>query len=380
MKRIFHLLIFISLIALLLPCAAFANINQTTSNDLTLAQNAAQTWLNHIVVLAEDEIPQWQKTSITSYQVCRDLDGDINAYLFKINNGQDGYILIGSSSYNYDMLQAGTKPPFSEADTENIEQIINADTAQKSEIQISKPIDFIYTGIDGFYNVYEVENQKIAFNLVSQTASPLSKLNLNMPTPEEYQALKETSGMQSQNSAKTLYYNTLNMSYWNGTDPAWCGPCSGVSIGAYYRDYLGYSNLPSSNAVMYNDLYYSMNTWQNAGATLPTAYALGFVEMTENYGYYNIEASLDLFVGGLDDYWAIVDDIDNGWPTALEITTEFHWRAIKGYHADIELWGQWYDVICTNSATGDSFEFLNWLDLDPDAETEMNYTVSIVES
>jgi hypothetical protein len=131
---------------------------------------------------------------------------------------------------------------------------------------------------------------------------------------------------------------------------------------------------------MYDYLYDSMGTEQYGGVTMPDLYGPGFVDMAEYYGYSNIEQSLDWFVGGMGDYWAIADHIDSGWPTALEITTETHWRAISGYYAVVEQWEEYYDIVCTNSATSDSFEFLNWLDLDPNHSPEMNYTVSITES
>ena len=102
------------------------------------------------------------------------------------------------------------------------------------------------------------------------------------------------------------------------------------------------------------------------GATFPWKYGPGFVEMTRYYGYndfywlgyYNVDPTVG-------DYSIVVNWINGddpmglccwwgGWPA------NWHWRAIRGYQFRIEIY---YYIICTNSATGDDNEYLNWFAL-----------------
>lgn len=78
-----------------------------------------------------------------------------------------------------------------------------------------------------------------------------------------------------------------------------------------------------------------------------------------------------------DDYWTIVSDIDNGWPSGLCIFAEWHWRAIRGYYWNDAPWAECYDIVCTNSATNDSFEFLDWMDLP--GEPDITWLIAIYD-
>lgn len=203
-------------------------------------------------------------------------------------------------------------------------------------------------------------------------------------------------------SHKTIEYywwsrkvsNWLEMNYSCVSD-CWCGPSSGVSIGAFYRDDYDkdYGDLPSPNSEMYDALYDYMDTL-SSGYTNWNEYGPGFVEMALHYGYddfsyvyYGPES--DAGPVNADFFWVIEEAIDNGWPIALAaiqplkgfrdveaISTDeqhpthhwpceaWHWIAIKGYSYFQALWGgnTWgLHILCT-----DSWSWANNLELDWD--------------
>lgn len=359
MKRSrFLLTVFVSAL-LIAPGIAFTDTSQITICGVDLARVAAQKWLDDVSSVASLEIPQWHGANATKSQSFYNLNGELNAYLFTIENrGVAGYILVGGPMYEYSILQAGTaNPPASE-------YLVIAKATQEElgfevdKLELNKNVEFIYTGIDGFFAVYEIDNTRVAINLINGEAMPLSDLKMSMPSPEQYLYSKK---LIQPLLTRTTGYNTLNMSYWRGDGRYRCGPCSGVSIGAYYRDYCGYDDLFESNEDMYDSLYYLIGTYLNFGATFPWDYGPGFWAMTIDCGYgigafdWAYNASPDA-----GDYWTIVSDIDNGWPYGLCILSEWHWRAISGYYW-VEDWQNVYSIVCTNSATSDSFEFLDWL-------------------
>ena len=184
---------------------------------------------------------------------------------------------------------------------------------------------------------------------------------------------------------------TLDMEHWHSSGRGACGPCSGVSIGQYYRDehQPNYSLLPDPNNDMYDALYEYMgsNTW---------AYLYGywFCRMTEDYGYgssvfnyvrdMNIDDADTSPADGIPDcFAAVINAINHGWPVALNgefpddgglidpgngngnWPTEGHWWAIRGYSYRISFYGGTYHysnfrIICTDSYSHADDEVLDW--------------------
>lgn len=193
----------------------------------------------------------------------------------------------------------------------------------------------MYLGFDNLFAVYQAGQQEVAVNLKFDFAIQASDLTAAMPSPEEYKARNEVT-RQSVPEVLASYVSpvqptdwnwisskTLNMRYYRhlSSGRKWCGPCSGVSIGRYYREERGYSNLPatcnyynSCYNVMYDELYTSMKTF--LGYTDPLNYGPGFVKMTQNCGYTNFNYVCDDDVTS-QDYWAVVVTIDVNCPTAL---------------------------------------------------------------
>lgn len=201
--------------------------------------------------------------------------------------------------------------------------------------------------------------------------------------------------------------NSLVMYHYNDSNRYRCGPCSGTSIGEYYRTQVDrdgngipdYQYLPSPNANMYDRLYDYMDT-AILGTTYAYKYGPGFVEMALHYGYDNFSYVYDGNVtnedkdydGIPDDYEVIQDAINNGWPIGLASNgllvgfkgvealpgsgpqyhtgspwpcTVWHFIAIKGYYDNY--WDgsimHAHVVICTDSYSGCDYLLLDWYQL-----------------
>jgi hypothetical protein len=211
-----------------------------------------------------------------------------------------------------------------------------------------------------------------------------------MRSPEEYKADKEAAEQakleelsDSITTAQTLSYNWLPMYHWcvntcpdcmEEEDYCWCGPSSGVSIGRYYKEKMGYTSLPDvtgpNRCEMYLDLFDTMETSCDTGGTRTTNYGPGFVQMAEDHGYDNFS---HVTVKWPSNYYPTIKNyINSGWPTALRAyrfyddiggnpvfpPSSAHYVAIKGY------WDDWhgYDrvLICTDSDSRADFLYLNY--------------------
>lgn len=201
--------------------------------------------------------------------------------------------------------------------------------------------------------------------------------------------------------------NSLVMYHYDSSTQYRCGPCSGTSIGEYYRTQVDrngdgipdYQYLPSPNANMYDRLYDYMDT-AILGTTYAYKYGPGFVEMALHYGYDNFSYVYDGNVtnedkdydGVPDDYEVIQDAINNGWPIGLASNgllvgfkgvealpgsgpqyhtgspwpcTVWHFIAIKGYYDNY--WDgsimHAHVLICTDSYSGCDYLLLDWYQL-----------------
>ena len=186
---------------------------------------------------------------------------------------------------------------------------------------------------------------------------------------------------------------SLTMSAWREKcdcayqGKCWCGPCSAVSIGRYYREVKQYSQLPWSATTGYYPMYCDLCSRMGivSGAPVyPYMYGPGFVGMTKYSGYHNFGHTQDYFsqveMGTMEDFWQIKDSIDKGWPVALFCGGQFaeelsggdrsssfppsgaHWVAIRGYRTP-DAQCPYYVIRVTDSASGKSDLWLNWKNL-----------------
>ncbi len=286
--------------------------------------------------------------------------------MFAIKNSNEvvGHVLVGNSSYGYPIFEAGEAAPA------GMPTVLKVKTALEDSLglivsvtDIGDPIRLLYLGVDGQYVLYNVRGELVRINLVYGDASKFSEMKFFLPSPDEYRANQAEAN--ASRLASTLppgmvssTINFLVMGYYNNPpNRIWCGPCSGVSIGHYFKWSMwsgpGYPNLYVDDT-MYDRLYIDM--WAQPWV-LPNLYGPGWVTMARECGYYNFVAHWYTQVGSSHYFNHIVPDIDHGWPHALCCyPQQAHWRAIKGYDYSS---GQ-HKIICTNSATNDSWEYLNW--------------------
>jgi len=397
-KKLSIVLAVVLTLSLLLTSLTFAGGGK---KEVELAQEAGQAWLDNTVELIGEPL-EWIGASLTTPQVCYDLKGKPNAYMFTIENAGEvvGYIIVGSLDYGYPVFEAADVPPPSIPSADKCKSILERDLGLKVG-KFGKPARVLYLGFDNLFAVYEAGQQEVAVNLKFDSAIPASNLKTAMPSPEDYKAAKKTTGEANPELSGGGDYNLLSrpsaganylqsMSYYTEGQKYWCGPCSGTSIGRYYRDRNpivygnNYNLLPDDDEDMYDYLYDSMEAdicefflpW---GCVSPFTYGDGFIEMTEdpdNGGYDNF-IYIEDWLPSHDDYWNIVDAIDSGWPTAVcavlfndELGGDPqggsdwppdvpHWVAIKGYYYPYYSGGE-YSIICTDSYCKANWLYLDW--------------------
>jgi hypothetical protein len=322
------------------PVSASARIQ---SDPALQARLAGQAFVDQMAASVPD-LSKWKGASVCSARPYYDLGGDINSYMFAIQNQGEvvGHVLIGNSAYGFAVFEAGeAAPPKVPADATRV----------------------LYLGLDGQYALRKVDGEVIGVNIVYGDILRLAQMTSFLATPDEYRSrqsqteaarLSDTFGPQG--ALGTM--NFLPMGYYsNPPTQKWCGPCSGVSIGHYYKwySYTGraYPNLPD-DYWMYEELYSYM---QAQPWVYPWNYGPGLVALAAVHGYSNFRADGPYSANPSHYFNLIVPSIDSGWPLALcTYPLNPHWRAIKGYNYSTGTHNIW----CTNSQTYDSWESLNW--------------------
>lgn len=369
-KRILFLLATVALVlGLLLAPSVGSAADQVAKAEVILAQEAGQAWLDRTAELT-GEPAEWSGAHLTTPQPYYDLNGQINAYMFAIeNDGVVGHIIVGSSAYGYPVFEAGEAAPPSIPGTNAVKSIVKRDLAFEDK-SIAEPTRLLYLGFDHLYALYDVEQHMTGVNLIFKYAVSASDLKAQMPSPEAYKANKKVTSEAKPSLLGSRGYKSLTMEKYCGSGRCCCGPASGVSIGLYYRNEHEpeYDDLPYYDWNMYDWLYQTMLTGHTIpGSTLPQNYGPGFVEMTEEFGYDNFRYYNDSNVTG-SDYWRRVSDINHGWPIGLLACNlnypghppawQWHWLAIRGYQyprGDMD-----YAIQCTDNYTGQSSLWLDW--------------------
>jgi len=357
--------------------------------EVALAQQAGQAWLDNTVALTGEPL-EWIGAYLTTPQVCYDLKGKPDAYMFAIeNNGIVGHIIVGSSDYGYPVFEASDVPPPAIPSTDEVKSTLKRDLGLKVE-RIGNPTRLLYLGFDNLYAVYQIGQQEVAENVLFDFAIPVSNLTAAMPSPEAYKAGKKETGEAIAKAMSGLLpgsgysplslpssgYKVLPMTYYcgcgtSGQTCCCCGPSSGVSIGRYWRDYTGRGGLPS-DITMYANLYVSMKTRASDCWTTNANYGPGLVSVLQSSGWAYSYIADSLVTHG--DYENIVNYINAGCPTALSAT---HWQnalqkdggswpppgghfiAIKGYLFPYSATVQ-YSIICTDSYSHSNSLYLDW--------------------
>jgi hypothetical protein len=395
-KRLSIVLTVILTLTLLLTSIAFAGGGK---NEIALAQEAGQAWLDSMVELTDEPLG-WIDAQLTAPQVCYDLKGKPSAYMFAIENDGEvvGYIIVGSSDYGYPIFEAADVPPPSIPSTNEVKSTLERDLGLKVA-KIGNPTRLLYLGFDHLFAVYEAGQQEVAVNMIFDFAIPAANLKSAMASPEDYKAAKEAT--REANSellrSSTPQSNDLPMNYYCWPqEQCWCGPASGVSIGRYYKTRSpaqygnNYPDLPGDLgnpgdpndddfSCMYFCLFDLMGADDHGGPIYPWNYGPGFVGMTQDsdhceacgacgnsgdWEYTNFSYSVD--------YWNIVNAIEDGWPTALcaarfneDVFGWPNWPPPGGHCVAIRGYYYWeaipqYLIECTDSYSHANQLYLDW--------------------
>ncbi|MBN1161657.1 MAG: hypothetical protein JXA17_06910, partial [Dehalococcoidales bacterium] len=264
------------LTAILLPAAVLG----ASENEVNAAQKMAQYWVDSIAI-EYAELAQWQGAVAIYPQPYENLDGDVNAYMFTIagDKGIVGYILVGSSQYDYAIFEAGSVKPPARPSIDEACLAIEALGISTEGANLIKPVKLLYLGLDNQYALYNVNGQQVAVNLVFKNADSLSNLEPTLPSPSEYHEMIQQTSKRATRDLSGADSDLLTMYYYNdaGTNRVWCGPCSGVSILRYFRDYEGYSDLSGTDYVLYDLCYIYMDCASHNSSTLCTDYGDGII-------------------------------------------------------------------------------------------------------
>lgn len=359
----FILLVVIVSLVIPLNVYAAAPVVTSASSESSMARQSGQVFINQ-VASTNPNLPKWKGAFLSTPQLYHDLTGAIDSYMFAISNGNEivGHVLVGNSSYGYPIFEAGEAAPPAIPSASNVMVSMQKSFGVNiSEKDIGNPISLLYLGIDEQYALYSINGEFVGINLVYGDAEKLSTMKLSLPSPVEYKSnqVEANSTLTAEAmSVRPMYtINFLFMGYYSNPPRWWCGPCSGVSIGHYYKWYSAtgrsYPNLYVDDT-MYDRLYVLMyaQPW-----VLPILYGGGWCMMAAECGYGNFVSHWYTQVGSSHYFSHIIPDIDKGWPHALCCyPQQAHWRAIKGYDYS----NGTHKIICTNSATSESWEYLNW--------------------
>jgi alpha-tubulin suppressor-like RCC1 family protein len=161
--------------------------------EIELAQEAGQTWLDGTVASSGEPL-EWVGAYLTAPQVCYDLRGKPDAYMFTIENSGEvvGYIIVGSSDYGYAMFEAADVPPPAIPSGDKVKSTLKRDLGLKVE-KIGTPSRLLYLGFDNLYAVYQAGQREVAMNLKFDFAMPAANLTAAMPSPEEYKVAKKAT-------------------------------------------------------------------------------------------------------------------------------------------------------------------------------------------
>jgi hypothetical protein len=108
----------------------------------------------------------------------------------------------------------------------------------------------------------------------------------------------------------------------------------------------------------YEDLYDTMDT--GGSGTWPYHFGPGFVEYAEDNGYYGFDDTF-FYTRSIDDYWDIVDYIDDNTPMGGLVlsVSEQHWYAVRGYDYDTDAGD--YEMICNSPSPYNGYGSVSWI-------------------
>ncbi len=286
-KRQAQTVSFVLALVLLVSTIALGGAAAATASDVEQARRSGQSFVDNATIL----YPEWRGAHLAGGEAYNNLEGRVNAFMFPIQkNGQAlGRIVVGSSLYGYDVLEAGAAPPPSIPDVSEVKSAIERDLGiQVGEKDIGEP-QLVDLGYDFYLGVYDVKGQSIAFDLRVRRVALTSTLKDRLIAPEQYNVQK--GDVQP---LGWVEWFSLPLPIRNQNDPIIppdkrnnnnCGPTSGAMIDEYYKQSRGYSNFDNW-ADDHNRLYETMHTNTGGGpGTMPWYAGPGFTAYAAEKGY-----------------------------------------------------------------------------------------------
>jgi len=364
-KKHFILIAMVLAVSLLLvPQVSIAAVDQNTE-DIDLAQQVAQARVDKISGLTH---PQWEGAKAVDPEPYCDLKGRVICYMFAIEKDSKalGHVIVGSKLYNNSFFQASeVLPPTIPSQTE-IQSIIQASAKVVASGDAAELLFLFYSGgFQDFFGIYDVGGKKIAINLFTKTVYLFDALSFKLLAPDKYQAVKAAlKGTKSAGYKALPVY--LYDSYSDCTSPSTgCGPASGAMIASYYESWYGnfpeWADYPNDGEL--DDCYEYLYDYMDTGwaGTSPTDFGPGFVDYAEDEcGYYGFDDTF-FYTRSIDDYWDIVDYIDDNTPMGGLVlsVSEQHWYAVRGYDYDTDSGD--YDMICNSPSPNNGNGSVSWI-------------------
>jgi hypothetical protein len=333
------------LAGLLVPNVVVAADNTVAEPENSLAQKSAQAFLDSSTKL----FPHWKYASLAHGEAYYNLDGQVAVYMFPVVTGERvmGRIVVGSSGYDFDVLEAGEAPPESLPNTSELKDVLERDLEQKVSTKDIGIPQLLYLGYGFCFAKYEVGGQSVAFSLLERFAVPAQKLDLCMATPEGYRKSKQMRGVTRSVMQISTRVVPLTWVDWENlpvpsqkmydkvgyTGPYQndCGPTSGAMVSEYYKEERGYSDFPGW-PTDHHELYDEMDC--NGGVT-PWEACGGWESYAAEHDY-SFEASYDVAYSW--DYENTVQPrIDDQEPFMILFRASpysqgtFHWCTLRGY-------------------------------------------------
>ena len=227
---------------------AVGTVSASGAPPVDAAQNAG---LAFVTSVAPKWKPGWTNISLTDPRAVHGLDGAEVGYLFAVQQGSEvvGTLVIGGEGFSHRPFELVAKAPPSAPDPDELAKVIGTDLSPELHEATARPTGrLVYLGYQRVYEIYEIDDQDFAFDLVNRTIRPSAELSSNLSRA----GAASSSGSDAPDSDEGYW------SDWEVIDgvpihgqysdevfdyqPNNCGPTTGAMIVDYYRVELGYSD------------------------------------------------------------------------------------------------------------------------------------------
>lgn len=298
-------------------------------DDMELAKTAGTTFIKTAVEVH----PEWEEALLVEGKELYDLEGQVIAYLFTLSEDEQaiGRVVVGSSAYNYDVLEVGAAlaPPL-------------PDRQERFDVPLGLQVGaepmLVYLGYDKFLAIYPTERGVVGLDLHTGHVIKATDVQNQMVSPEEYQRQQEKR-LQALpvGGVKGYTWYSLDVPLYDMNDPSGysnnCGPTSGAMVAGYYKEH-GYPNFDgwdTNHNQLYN--YMQTNSWGGPG-TAPWKAGPGFTGYAASKGYNGFWSNY--YVAYSELYGSIRGSLYSGRPLLIMFGwggsyAEWHYCAISGF-------------------------------------------------